>query len=365
MPGPFHLYLVRHAVAEERGPAWPDDALRPLTDDGAKRWRRQARGPRRHRRAAGPDPDQPVHAGPPDRRPARGRLRRRSRRWWSCRRCSPAPSRGTCCGRSSRTRRRASLALVGHEPGLGELAALAGRLQDAAGVQEGRRRPDRRRHPAAAGRLRRAALVADAEGPADAARSWRARAGPRGDGVRPIRPWRPPSPVPADPRAGRHHAALRHDDDPLADHVARAFAVDDAGAVDQDRAVADARVLVDDDVLEHAVVADAERRHGRRATGGRRTRRRRAAPQRFTVGAGRHLHAQADDRVATLAWQTEAPSETTVRHQRAAVDPRRRQEARPREHRPRRVVEAELGARLGQRDVGVEERARSVPTSAQ
>ena len=44
MPGPFHLYLVRHAVAEERGPAWPDDSQRPLTDEGAKRWRRQASG---------------------------------------------------------------------------------------------------------------------------------------------------------------------------------------------------------------------------------------------------------------------------------------------------------------------------------
>ena len=47
-----------------------------------------------------------------------------------------------------------------------------------------------------------------------------------------------------------------------------------------------------------------------------------------------------------------------MRRQRAAVDPRRRQEARPREDRPRRVIEAELGARLGQADVGVEERAQ-------
>ena len=44
MPGPFHLYLVRHAVAEERGPAWPDDSQRPLTADGIKRWRREAAG---------------------------------------------------------------------------------------------------------------------------------------------------------------------------------------------------------------------------------------------------------------------------------------------------------------------------------
>jgi phosphohistidine phosphatase len=44
MPGPFHLYLVRHAIAEERGPAWPDDSQRPLTADGVKRWRREAAG---------------------------------------------------------------------------------------------------------------------------------------------------------------------------------------------------------------------------------------------------------------------------------------------------------------------------------
>jgi phosphohistidine phosphatase len=38
------LYLVRHAVAEERGPAWPDDAKRPLSADGADRMRRAVRG---------------------------------------------------------------------------------------------------------------------------------------------------------------------------------------------------------------------------------------------------------------------------------------------------------------------------------
>lgn len=38
------LYLIRHAIAEERGPAWPDDALRPLTDEGCARMRRAAKG---------------------------------------------------------------------------------------------------------------------------------------------------------------------------------------------------------------------------------------------------------------------------------------------------------------------------------
>lgn len=38
------LYLIRHAVAEERGAAWPDDTLRPLTDDGRARMRKVAKG---------------------------------------------------------------------------------------------------------------------------------------------------------------------------------------------------------------------------------------------------------------------------------------------------------------------------------
>jgi len=38
------LYVIRHAVAEERGRKWPDDSKRPLTDEGARRMRRAARG---------------------------------------------------------------------------------------------------------------------------------------------------------------------------------------------------------------------------------------------------------------------------------------------------------------------------------
>lgn len=33
------LYLVRHAIAEERGPEWPDDSRRPLTHKGKARMR--------------------------------------------------------------------------------------------------------------------------------------------------------------------------------------------------------------------------------------------------------------------------------------------------------------------------------------
>jgi len=40
----YELYLIRHAVAEDRGEDWPDDAKRPLSDDGASRMRKNARG---------------------------------------------------------------------------------------------------------------------------------------------------------------------------------------------------------------------------------------------------------------------------------------------------------------------------------
>lgn len=38
------LYLIRHGKAEERGEAWPDDAKRPLTAEGIERMRLAARG---------------------------------------------------------------------------------------------------------------------------------------------------------------------------------------------------------------------------------------------------------------------------------------------------------------------------------
>lgn len=37
------LYLVRHAIAAEAGPEYPDDALRPLTHQGAARFRKEVR----------------------------------------------------------------------------------------------------------------------------------------------------------------------------------------------------------------------------------------------------------------------------------------------------------------------------------
>jgi phosphohistidine phosphatase len=44
MPGPYELYLIRHGVAEERGESWPDDSKRPLSEDGMVRMRKSMRG---------------------------------------------------------------------------------------------------------------------------------------------------------------------------------------------------------------------------------------------------------------------------------------------------------------------------------
>jgi phosphohistidine phosphatase len=40
----IELYLVRHAIAEERGPKWPNDARRPLTTKGMDRFREVVSG---------------------------------------------------------------------------------------------------------------------------------------------------------------------------------------------------------------------------------------------------------------------------------------------------------------------------------
>ena len=44
MAATIELYLVRHAIAAERGPKYPDDTLRPLTPAGSKRFSKSVPG---------------------------------------------------------------------------------------------------------------------------------------------------------------------------------------------------------------------------------------------------------------------------------------------------------------------------------
>jgi phosphohistidine phosphatase len=40
----MELYILRHAIAEERSPKWRDDSKRPLTEEGVKKMRDVAKG---------------------------------------------------------------------------------------------------------------------------------------------------------------------------------------------------------------------------------------------------------------------------------------------------------------------------------
>ncbi len=126
MPGPYELYLIRHGVAEERGDRWPDDNKRPLTEDGMSRLRKAARG------LACVDVSFDVMLTSP-------LVRTRQTADIIASAFDPHPHIVTAeslapggtypevLAELEKQARRAKIALVGHEPGIGELAArLAG-----------------------------------------------------------------------------------------------------------------------------------------------------------------------------------------------------------------------------------------------
>ena len=41
---PCDLYIVRHAIAADRGEQWPDDTKRPLTEEGINRFKEAVEG---------------------------------------------------------------------------------------------------------------------------------------------------------------------------------------------------------------------------------------------------------------------------------------------------------------------------------
>ena len=116
------LLLVRHAIAEARGEAWPDDSLRPLTGKGVSRMRDIAA----RLMMLGETADV-VLTSPLTRASETAAILFET---WS-----PLPNvtviQGLAPGNSpedtvaelTRYSRNARLALVGHEPDLGELAA--------------------------------------------------------------------------------------------------------------------------------------------------------------------------------------------------------------------------------------------------
>jgi phosphohistidine phosphatase len=116
------LYLVRHAMAADHGDAWPDDTLRPLTPAGVARMRAAVAG----LRALGVDFDV-VFTSPLIRayqtaevivaglKPAPPVIETPA--------LAPGHAPTELAGVLNAEPARSSFALVGHEPGLGELGS--------------------------------------------------------------------------------------------------------------------------------------------------------------------------------------------------------------------------------------------------
>jgi phosphohistidine phosphatase len=120
----YRLYIVRHAIAEERGDDYPDDSLRPLSSKGIERFQKVARGLRaldvsidrilssplvRARQTAD------ILAHEVDGRPTIVEVRA----------LLPDGSYEEVCAALESCRGLSSIALVGHEPSIGR---MAGRL---------------------------------------------------------------------------------------------------------------------------------------------------------------------------------------------------------------------------------------------
>ena len=122
MPGPYEIYLIRHGLAEERGNSWPDDAKRPLTDEGISRMRKSVRGLSRLGVTLDVVLTSPlVRARQTAEIVAAGLSPRPS--LISAESLAPDGSFAAVVADLEKHVRKGRIALVGHEPGIGELAA--------------------------------------------------------------------------------------------------------------------------------------------------------------------------------------------------------------------------------------------------
>lgn len=118
----MELYLIRHAIAYDRdAERWPDDAERPLTERGERRFRRAARGLRR----AAPTVDI-VLSSPFTRAWQTAQILEREADWPAPRPCQglmPGHAPAEVIAALGEESRAGTISLVGHEPSLHELAS--------------------------------------------------------------------------------------------------------------------------------------------------------------------------------------------------------------------------------------------------
>jgi phosphohistidine phosphatase len=116
------LYLIRHAIAAERGEKWPDDDVRPLTPEGVSRMRRAAAG------AAALEMELDIVLASPlvraqDTAAILARALRPHPPVATLPELAPGHPPARIAAALANLADVTGVALVGHEPGLGELAA--------------------------------------------------------------------------------------------------------------------------------------------------------------------------------------------------------------------------------------------------
>jgi len=132
----FELYLIRHGLAAERGEIYPDDAKRPLTNDGVQKLRREGKAlvaldvtfdviltsPLvRTRQTA--ETLASVFRNPPP--------------IVNVQALAPGGTHNAIVDELTKQHRRHHIAIVGHEPGIGELAARLMGLRRALDFKKG------------------------------------------------------------------------------------------------------------------------------------------------------------------------------------------------------------------------------------
>ena len=122
MPGPYELYFIRHGLAEERGDAWPDDNKRPLTDEGMSRLRKAARGLARIGVSVDVVLSSPLVRGRQTAEIVAGALDPRPS-LLNVDSLATDGSYAAIIADLEKHARKLRIALVGHEPQIGELAA--------------------------------------------------------------------------------------------------------------------------------------------------------------------------------------------------------------------------------------------------
>jgi len=118
----LELYLIRHGIAAERGKEWPDDSKRPLTPEGISRLRKTARG----LNAIGVGFDQIVTSPLVRTRQTADIFAEELKSKppvVTADALAPAGTPASVIQEIARHVRKPRVALVGHEPNLGELAA--------------------------------------------------------------------------------------------------------------------------------------------------------------------------------------------------------------------------------------------------